>query len=303
MIRAHDERWSLPLALLAVAGWSSSFIFIATALREVGPGAIVLARFGIASLCFAAIAVCGRIRLPDMKDIPALASLSLIGQAAYQFSLVFSQTRVSPSAAGVLIGTVPAFTAMLASWVLGERLGARGWVGLGLAFAGVVCISAGEHGALHFEPFAALSLLAALCSAVYFVLQKPYMRRYSALDLTAYGVWASLGMSLLFAPALRAAAHTASPAVIWQLIYLGVVPTAICYTLWSAALRRGRTARVASTIYLEPLMTIVLAWLLLGERPNARVAAGAGLVLAGVAVVQFARLRIAPRRDPVSSHS
>ena len=151
----------------------------------------------------------------------------------------------------------PALAALLAVPVLGERLPRRGWAGMALAFAGVALIGTGAGGGIRFEPMALLGLGAAAASAAYFVFQKPWLARYGALDLTAYGVWTGAAAMLVFAPDLpRTLAAATAPALL-AVLYLGLVPTALGYMLWTYALARAAAGRVSSLLYLEPIATFV----------------------------------------------
>ncbi len=223
--------------------------------------------------------------LPARRDLPALLFLGLLGQAAYQFALSSAQTRITAGVAGVLIAFVPVLSALLAIPILGERLSARKWWGMALAFAGVVLISFGANDHIGLEPMALLGLLAAAASAGYFVLQKPFLTRYSALDLTAYGVWTCMAATSLFAPELPRLLADVSSSTLFAVVYLGIVPTAVGYTLWAYALARASASQVSSFLYLEPVATFLLAWLLLSEVPTAAAILGAGLAVAGVALV------------------
>jgi drug/metabolite transporter (DMT)-like permease len=77
--------------------------------------------------------------------------------------------------------------------------------------------------------------------------------------------------------------HAPASAVIWT-AYLGVFPTAIGFLTWAFALSRTEAGRLGVTTYLVPAVSVVLAWLLLGEVPRLLALFGGALCLAGVAV-------------------
>ncbi len=148
------------------------------------PGAIVLLRFLIASSCFLLLALVGWVRWPKITDLLPLGMLGLLGHGIYQLALSISQTGITAGTASVLISTVPVFSALLAMPALGERISIRGWMGIAFAFAGVLVVNVTKSHALLFEPMALVGLVAAAASATYFVLQKPWLSRYRAIDLT-----------------------------------------------------------------------------------------------------------------------
>lgn len=281
----------LPLAgaFVAVVAWSSAFVGLDYAVQQMSPGALVILRFATASACFLVLMAAGRIRVPERRDLLPLALLGLVGHFVYQYALSVAQTGITAGTAGILIALVPVMSALLGAAILREHLPAAAWLGLCISFAGVVLVTLGAGGAIGFEPKALLGVLAAAASAAYFVLQKPWLARYTALDMTAYGIWAGTVASLVFAPELPDVLTRASHSALLTAVYLGVVPTALGYTLWAYATARAPVAQVASLLYLEPVITFVLAWMLLGEIPLLPTLAGAVLALAGVVLVTHRR--------------
>jgi drug/metabolite transporter (DMT)-like permease len=276
---------AIACALAAVIAWSSAFVGIRFALREISPGPLVFLRFLVASVCFLCFVAAKQVRLPQRRDVPQLLLISFLGQAVYQFSLSFAQKRITAGAAGVLIALVPVLSAVFAIPVLKERLSSRAWIGMVTSFAGVVLISFGANGSVHFEPMSLLGVVAAASSAGYFVLQKPWLTRYTPLELTAYGIWTGMFTTLIFMPELPSIFRGASASTLLTVIYLGVVPTALGYTLWSYALSHSPASQVSSFLYLEPIVTFLLAWMLLRETPTLAAIVGTVFILVGVSLV------------------
>lgn len=285
MRRIDPHMAALVLSFFSVAAWSSAIVGIGLALRDVQPGPLVFLRFCVASLCFLAMMISGKVKLPDRRDLPLLFVLGALGHAVYQLALSFAQTKISAGMAGVVISLIPVFTALLATAFLRETLSARGWVGMTIAFAGVVLIAMRGGETVSFNPWVLVAVTSALASAGYFILQKPLLNRYSALDITAYGIWAGTLIMAFFAFQAHAALPSISPVSLLAVIYLGIVPTAIGYSLWSMALARASASQVSSMLYLEPAITFFLAWIVLGEIPTLNSLIGAALALLGVFLV------------------
>jgi drug/metabolite transporter (DMT)-like permease len=265
--------------------WSSAFAGIRAALSDYSPKHLVLFRFSVASLVLAAYAVLTRMRLPDKRDLPAILLIGFLGITVYQIALAYGQVTVSAGAASLLIAAGPIFTALLATAFLGERLRIWGWSGIALSFFGVTLIALGEGKGMKFDPGAFLVLLAAFSAALYFVIQKPYLRKYKALELTAYSIWAGTLFTLIFLPGLTQAVSHAPLNATLPVIYLGIFPAALAYVTWTYVLSRFPASNAVSFLYLNPALAILIAWVWLEEVPTVLSLIGGILAISGVVLV------------------
>ncbi len=275
------------LAALAatVVLWASAYAGIRVGLVEYGPGQVALFRLLTASVVLALYALVTRMRLPEIRDLPAVLLLGFLAFTVYHAALNFGERTVGAGAAGVLIATAPVITALLAAAILRERLRPLGRVGMALSFAGAVLISLDEGGGFSLDPGASLILLSAVCVSVYFVFQKPYLRKYGALAFTTYAVWAGTIFALVYLPGLVAQVEAASVGTTLTLVYLGVFPTAVAYVTYAYAFSRMDASVAASFLYLVPVLAYLIAWAWIGETPSLLSVVGGVIVLAGVFMV------------------
>jgi drug/metabolite transporter (DMT)-like permease len=281
----------LAALVITTVFWASAFAGIRAGLDAYGPGQVALFRFLVASAVLAAYAALARMRLPERRDLPAVFLAGLLAFAVYHVALNYGEVTVSAGSASILIATAPVFTALLAVAFLGERLRALGWFGMGVSFLGSAMISLGEGEGLRLDPSAALILLAALSTSIYFVLQKPYLEKYGALAFTTYAIWAGTLLTLVYLPGLLSEVQTAPLGTTLAMVYLGVFPTAIAYVTYAYAFSRLPAARAASFLYVIPVMAYVIAWLWLGEIPTSLSVVGGVVTLAGVLLVNIRRRR------------
>jgi drug/metabolite transporter (DMT)-like permease len=281
----------LAALVITTVFWASAFAGIRAGLDAYGPGQVALFRFLVASAVLAAYAALARMRLPERRDLPAVFLAGLLAFAVYHVALNYGEVTVSAGSASILIATAPVFTALLAVAFLGERLRALGWFGMGVSFLGSAMISLGEGEGLRLDPSAALILLAALSTSIYFVLQKPYLEKYGALAFTTYAIWAGTLLTLVYLPGLLSEVQTAPLGTTLAMVYLGVFPTAIAYATYAYAFSRIPAARAASFLYVIPVMAYVIAWLWLGEIPTLLSVVGGVVTLAGVLLVNIRRRR------------
>ncbi|HSV31856.1 MAG TPA: DMT family transporter [Atribacteraceae bacterium] len=288
-----------PLGLIfaSIIMWSSAFAGIRAALVAYPPGHLAFFRFLVASLVLGIYSLTGDIRLPDRKDIPILGLLGFLGITVYHIALSYGQLTVTAGSASLLIASSPVFIALLAHFFLGERLSRWGWTGIAVSFLGVVLIALGEGGIFQFERGAFLVLTAAVSTSLYFVFQKPYLCKYSGLELTTYIIWAG---TLFMAPFLSGFFRTLIQAPFQStaaVIYLGVFPAALAYVLWTQAFSRYPASRMASFLYLSPVLAILIAWLWLSEVPTWLSLVGGGIVLGGAGLVNLkGRVSERPKR-------
>jgi drug/metabolite transporter (DMT)-like permease len=276
----------VPVALVVTTVfWASAFAGIRAGLEAYGPGQVALFRFLVASAALAGYATLTRMRLPERRDLPAVFLGGLLAFAVYHVALNYGEVTVSAGSASILIATAPVFTALLAVAFLGERLRVVGWVGMGVSFLGSAMISLGEGEGLSLDARAALILLAALSTSIYFVLQKPYLEKYGALAFTTYAIWAGTLLTLVYLPGLLSEVQTAPVGTTLAMVYLGVFPTAIAYVTYAYAFSRMAASRAVSFLYLIPVLAYLIAWLWLGEVPTLLSVVGSVVTLVGVVIV------------------
>jgi len=265
--------------------WASAFAGIRVGLEAYSPGHVALLRFLVASAVIAIYALVTRMPLPNVRDLPAILILGFLGITVYHVGLNYGEVTVTAGAASLLIASGPLFTALLATVFLGERLKILGWAGMCVSFMGVALIALGEGEGVRFDPGAFPILLAALGTSLYFVFQKPYLKKYSALQFAAYSIWAGTLYMLVFLPGLIPAVRAAPLEATLTIAYLGVFPAALAYVTWTYTLSRAPASIATSFLYLSPPLATLMAWIWLKEVPTAISLGGGVLALLGVIIV------------------
>ncbi|HSS60174.1 MAG TPA: DMT family transporter [Candidatus Limnocylindrales bacterium] len=284
---SRSDALALGAGVVTVVAWGSAFVGIRAATHSFSPGSLALGRLVVSGILLGAVALVRRERLPQRRDLLAIAVYGVLWLAVYSATLNAAERLVDAGTAAMLINTGPILIAILAGLFLREGFPPALFAGSAVAFAGAVVIglattrSAGTGGV-----GLGLCVVAALAYATAVVVQKPVLARVSSFQVTWLGVVAAAVALVPFGPSLAAETAKAGLSGIGWVIYLGAVPTALGFATWGFALRRTSAGRMASLTFLIPVVAIVLGWVLLGETPPLLALAGGALCIAGVYVAR-----------------
>lgn len=276
-------------------------IAVKVALRDLSSPSVALLRVAGAALLFVVLHLAlVRERVRSWRDYARLALYALLGVVANQLLYITALTMTTATAAQMLQTAGPATTLLIAI-VLGRERASRGkWLGIGLAGAGALYLvgvdftSGSGLGNL-------LALLNVVSFSIYLVISRDLVRRYDPLTvITWVFVFGAVGIAPWGGPALLAERGAVSPATWAALAWIVVFPSVLAYYLNVWALQRVESSVVAVYVYLQPIVTALLAGPLLGERPSARLLPAAGLIFAGVSLTVWAGRRA--RRRHAGSH-
>ena len=131
-----------------IVSWASAFPFIRIGLQGLPPLQLASARFASAALLVLAWLAYRRPRLPTWLDSLRFALCGFLGIALYNALLNTGEETVAAGAASFIVNTLPIFTALLASLVLGERFNRWGWLGSLISLTGIAVIARGQPGGL-----------------------------------------------------------------------------------------------------------------------------------------------------------
>lgn len=211
--------------------------------------------------------------------------LALLTSVAYQALFIGGIARTSAGHTGFIVASGPLWTA-LAGRVMGvERLGARAWGGLALAFVGTALVVAVGRGGGATLQGNLLVLAAMLAWAVGTVHSRATLESFPAGRLAFLTSLVALpGHWLIAAPHLGEVSLGALDATLWAaVLYSGGLSTGLAYILWNASVQSIGPARTSAFTNLVPLVALAVAWYWLGERPTWDQLAGGALILIGLA--------------------
>jgi drug/metabolite transporter (DMT)-like permease len=291
---AARARWLAPV-LLALS-WGLNWPAIKIILGTVPPFTLRGIGLGAGALLLAAVTLArGRSLRPPASDWRAVLIGGLFTVAAFNFCTAFAQLATTTTRATVLTYTFPMLAAALAWLWLGERPGTRGAWALLLGATGIGALAwpvlrGLADPAIGAAPGLAFPLLAAAMWAIGTVATKRWPPQGDRLVLTAWQL--ALG-ALAGALAAWLAGETLPrvwpPGVLLALAFHVGAAMALAYVLWYGILARSSATTAALTTLAVPVVGVLGAMALVGERPGALDLAGFALVLGGAALVTLRR--------------
>jgi drug/metabolite transporter (DMT)-like permease len=274
--------------LLLVVVWGVNFPIIKIAFEELPPFAFNGLRFAAAAVLLLGILrwIEGPIRL-DRTAVPRLAVLGVIGHAGYQTLFIGGLARTTAGHSAVILAMVPLFVGALGVLLGLERPSLRMWIGLVLAFAGILVLVKDRMGlALDTSTITGdlITLAASLCWATYTVLSRPLLDRVSPLRLTTLSLCLGLPVILVSAVPglLRVHWGAVSPRVWAALAFSTLFAIVVSYVIWYASVQVVGSARTAAFSNLIPVVALISAHLVLREPLGPPQVLGTAIVLFGV---------------------
>lgn len=291
------------LAAMALC-FGGTWVPAAIAVESVPPFTIAAVRFGTASVLLYLWARLANRPLSPVarRDWPMIIGLAVTAVAGYNW-LFLTGLTLAPASDGAIIvpGLAPVFTVIIATVVLGERLGTRGIVGLAVAGIGLFLVvrPAGEADGTRLLGDL-LFLAGAVLWGIYSVLARMASRRFNPVSITLYGI--AVG-SLILVPLalLEGGGATLASAPIGALAgigYLAVFGTVAAFVLLNLGVARIGASRASAFALLVPVVGVLTSVAFLGEELGPTTVVGGVTVLIGLWLVEHGEAPSAPAAQP-----
>lgn len=294
------HRWSSTdlLMLSVVLIWGINYTTAKIALSTFLPLSFNAIRFTLATVIMLVILrLRGESLALTKRDILPMCLLGLSGHTFYQWLFINGLARTMPGNTSLLMATAPIFVAIYGH-VLGiERANRTIWAGIMLSFGGVLLLILGGPSGIHLASDVAVGdfmvLGASMLWAAYTVGSKPLLARYSATKLTAMAMFAGVPpLVLMGLPELTRQNWAIIPPLHWlALFYSALIAVVVGYTLWGVSVQRVGNARTAIYSNVTPVISVVVAFFVLGDRLTLLQFLGAAVVLAGLLLTRQGRVR------------
>ena len=287
-------------ALLVIAlMWGTAFAVIRLAVESVAPLQVAAGRIVVA-----AAVLCGALRIAGLRFPRGrrvwlyFLLLGILGNAVPFYLISWGQQQVPSGVAGILMGTNPLVTLLLAHvWVSGEAVTRIRLAGFALGFGGVVVLMGPDAIDSIGSDLARQGgiLAGALCYAINTIL----VRRMPATHPLVASACVLLVASAVIVPTailVPGAGHPASAASLFAVLWLGLIPTAAATILYFRVVSSAGPTFLSLVNYAVPLLAVLTGALFYAEQPGVRTLLALALILSGIALTQ---LRVGVRSEVV----
>ncbi|NIA71904.1 DMT family transporter [Pelagibius litoralis] len=282
-------------AVLSSALGGTAVVATRAAVGPLGGGALdplslAFARYMIGALALMCFLGWVGLARPQRRDLLPIVLLGVLFFALFPLLFNLSLAYTSAPRGSLALSTLPLLTLALAATLGIEPMTLRKLAGVLLAMAGVGSalvgdLAAGPEGAWRGD---LVMVATAAVGAIFNVFSRPYLARYRAIAFVAYAMLAGslfLGLALPLSGLLGVV--TASPGALdpgdWALVaYLGLFGAALTFFLWGYGLEHTTPTKVAVTVAVNPMTSMLLAALFLNEQVTAGLLTGLAAVALGI---------------------
>ncbi len=274
-----------PFLWIATWLWALSFI----AARYEAPGGlsaftVIGGRTLLAATCFALMAAFGKVSTIPRRDMALLFAVAASGQFGYLLLFHLGAAGATAATASLLINLSPVIGTVASALWLHDHLSTLNKVGVALAVAGTIPVSLADGGGIRLSASIGYLLAAAVLAGIFVVASKPLVDRHGAMTVTAWGWWLSTPLALLFVPTMVRELPDAGSSALTALLFLGLGSSVVAYLAWGHGLVRTDASVASAYLFAVPVIAVLGAWIILGERPGPATAIGGAIALCGVAL-------------------
>ena len=282
------------MAFVTVAIWGSTFVFTKILLvNGLSPAQIFTLRFIIAYILLLLFEMTFRrqsFRLfsHSRRDELVMLLLGISGGSMYFLTENAAMLYTTATNTSLIVCSCPLFAMLLVALAYrqSEKFTRMQVVGSLIACAGMAAVVLNGRFVLHLSPKGdMLAFGACLCWAVYSLLMKTVTERYSTFFITRkvffYGLLTILPYYLAF-PGFPSMEVIFSSQVIWNLLFLSVVASMVCFLVWNWVIHQLGAVVATNWVYFNPITTILFAWWLLNEQITPWFLFGTVLILTGM---------------------
>jgi drug/metabolite transporter (DMT)-like permease len=285
-----DSRISHLFLVTVVLLWGACIGIVKSAYQDTHPILFAAVRFTISGILMLLVALWKERDLRiQRKDWTLVTLVGGLGIGFYQIFWSLGLERTSATNNALILSSSPLLGAIYADWAKKESVQRRRYWGMLQAFSGVILVilkpTAGLHLSLETLWGDLLSLMAAICSAIFFsVWPKPLLKFYSPIRLMGHCMvigsvvlWICVLLGSRFIPLTGIGKNG-----LWPLIYAVVLAGMVAHTFWYEGIGRVGASKALIYLYFMPIVAALFNHFYLGETIFLQQVLGGVLILLGV---------------------
>lgn len=292
-------------AFLTASAWGASFLCTKVLMIDGGftPTEMYVYRFALAYLLLLLFTF-RKILSNDWRDECLFMLCGVCAGSLYFITENYALQNTSTANVSLLGSISPLFTAAIMALVFRAKVGAGVVIGSVVAFAGVACVIFSNGEGFVIKPTGdLLALSASLSWAIYSIAVKRLIPLYSGLFITRklffYGVITALPILFWQQSATGGAYHIgrlfdfSHPEFGLNFLFLVIFCSLLAYLIWNEVMKVLGPVATNNYLYLQPLVTMVAAYFVLGEKIFPLGYLGCALIIGGLIIAD--KLKLSPR--------
>ena len=263
--------------------WGLNWVVMKTANTYFPPILFVTWRFGSGALILLAVAYWKKIPLPDAKFLPYIIITGILQLSLNNVAAQIGMQTISAGMACVLNYTAPLWTAIIAHFVLNERLTRKKVFGIFLAIVGLYILM-GLQGVDDLSA-AFIIILGAACAAAAYVIVKLRLSKCDMIQVTTWQmVFGAVTLVIYSSLFPQGEINWCLPAVLCVL-YNGALASALAFFLMNYILTHIEASTASIATLVAPVIGVLGGVVFLGEPLTAYIILGMILIFAGILIV------------------
>ena len=294
----HRLRVMVSFGLVYVL-WGSTYLAMRVAVRDFPPFVVGATRYLVSGpIMLVACAAMGRTIRITRHDFWRLLAIGVALLSLGNMGIVWGEKYVASSLAALVVALMPIWVVAIEAWgYRAGRMSAQGFLGLGTGLGGLLVllwprIRSGTH--LGHVELLGCAILAA--GSLAWALGSVLSHRFNV----SVDVFVSAGWQMTLGGAVNAIIASFSgqfqhvrwtASAIESVAYLVVFGSWVGFSAFAWLLEHVPTPKVATYTYVNPIVALLLGWLLLNEPVDGYMLAGAAIIIGSVVLVNTSKLK------------
>ncbi len=300
-ITAVRSPWWADLILMSTAlMWGTNILVFKNAISDISPWVFNALRLVFATITLGILAAGEAWLARPMKAREPVrwwrvSLFAFLSGFAYLVLFVKGIDLTTAGNTGLILASMPMWTAILSFVFLHERLPRITWFGLLVTFVGTAIVTTQGSGPVSFSSRYIVGnvcmLVAAMTWATATVMSRPILKKITPLRLAFISALLTTPFHLLLvASELPAALRQAmQPTMLLAIIYSGAFSTGVAYVTWHVGVRAVGASHASIYQNIVTLVTVVGGWIVLKEQPLLAQVLGGILMIAGLLLMRKGR--------------